>query len=151
MTARTVVALLSAGFLCGALAGASGADERADPRPGSTPDTVTVQRASVTVASRLMVSASEFRLTLSRGQLPEGAAIVQLRNAGEDPHDLKIRRLDRRGRPSGPARSFAPIRPGELAERILTFTPGRYRLVCTLPAHARQGMRATLKVTVRAR
>ena len=42
--------------------------------------------------ARLQVVAQEFRYTLSRTTLVSGRAIVELRNAGEDAHDLVLRR-----------------------------------------------------------
>ena len=97
--------------------------------------------AAPAAPARLMVEADEWRLTLSRTTVRAGTAVVQLRNAGEDPHDLLVRR---RGVPKG-AR-FAEQRPGALAERDLRLRRGTYDLLCTLPGHAKAGMRAKLKV-----
>ncbi len=41
---------------------------------------------------------SGHHLTASRTSLHAGRVIVQLWNRGQDPHDLRIRSLDRRGR-----------------------------------------------------
>ena len=61
--------------------------------------------------ARLLVEAREFNLTLSRGKIKHGVAIVQLANQGEDPHDLAIKRVGgkRRG-------GIAETRPGEQSE-----------------------------------
>jgi hypothetical protein len=56
----------------------------------------TVTRAPAAGPSRLMVSASEWDLMLSRGRLGPGPAIVQLPNRGEDDHDLRLKRISRR-------------------------------------------------------
>lgn len=90
---------------------------------------------------RLFVEAHEFRFVLSRVVVRPGPVLVQLRNAGQDGHDLVIRR---RGLTRGS--SFGKQVPGALAERDLKLTRGTYDLLCTLPGHAKLGMRATLRV-----
>jgi hypothetical protein len=94
--------------------------------------------------SRLLVGASEFRLTLSRGTIRPGVAIVQLENRGEDDHDLRLRRISRRPRPTA---RWHSTRPGGLSELKLSLSRGRYRLWCSLPEHRRLGMRAVLRVS----
>jgi hypothetical protein len=99
--------------------------------------------------ARLMVTAHEFRLVLSRGAVKPGPAIVQLVNAGEDSHDLAFRRLDRRGRPTGGTIRLPETTPDALSEGRLALRSGRYRLWCTLPGHDSAGMRAALVVRSR--
>jgi hypothetical protein len=99
--------------------------------------------------ARLMVTAHEFRLVLSRGALDPGPAIVQLVNAGEDSHDLALRRLDRRGRPTGATMRLPETTPKALSQGRLALRSGRYRLWCTLPGHDSAGMRAALVVRTR--
>ena len=52
-----------------------------------------VAAAPVTPPARAQVSASEFRLTLSRSAIRRGPAIIELVNYGEDDHDLALRRV----------------------------------------------------------
>jgi hypothetical protein len=91
--------------------------------------------------ARLLVEAREFNLVLSRGSVRAGDAIVQLANRGEDPHDLRLRRIGGRG-----AGSIAETLPGELGEWEGRLRQGRYRLWCTLEGHRALGMRAVLRV-----
>ncbi|HET7568860.1 MAG TPA: plastocyanin/azurin family copper-binding protein [Gaiellaceae bacterium] len=91
--------------------------------------------------ARVQVVASEFRLTLSRGAVRAGTAIVELVNMGEDTHDLKVRRAG-----GGPTTSWRIVRPGEHVDRRLTLRPGRYVLWCSLPGHRALGMQAVLVV-----
>jgi hypothetical protein len=91
--------------------------------------------------SRLLVEAREFNLTLSRAHIEPGRAIVQLANRGEDPHDLRLRRIGGRG-----GGAIAEVEPGEVGEWRGRLRRGRYRLWCTLEGHRAQGMRATLRV-----
>jgi Cu/Ag efflux pump CusA len=108
-----------------------------DPPPADTgPTTPTTSYA------RLGVSAREFSLTLSRTELASGAAIVELVNYGEDPHDLRIARADGGGTPV----DFPETASRERSSRTVTLAPGSYTLLCTLPGHAQAGMRATLTV-----
>jgi hypothetical protein len=43
--------------------------------------------------ARLGVAASEFRLVLSRPAVKAGLVEIELQNGGEDPHDLRVRRV----------------------------------------------------------
>ena len=91
--------------------------------------------------ARLLVEAREFNLVLSRLSVKPGPAIVQLANRGEDGHDLRLRRIGRRG-----GGRIAEARPGAVAEWEGRLRRGRYRLWCTLEGHRALGMRATLRV-----
>ena len=80
---------------------------------------------------------------LSRQTLKSGPAVIQFLNRGQDPHDLRLRRI---GRTAGYAASAPAIRPGKLVELDARLAPGRYRLWCSLPGHRQRGMRAVLSV-----
>ena len=49
--------------------------------------------SAATPQARLFVSAKEFSLVLSRQALRPGSARIQLYNAGEDGHDLRLKRI----------------------------------------------------------
>lgn len=92
--------------------------------------------------SRLLVSADEWSLLLSRPKLRRGPSLIQLYNRGEDPHDLRMRRVGgkrlyrlSRVEPGASDRLAAKLRRGS-----------RYRLWCSLPTHRGLGMEATLKI-----
>jgi hypothetical protein len=92
--------------------------------------------------ARLQVAAKEFSLTLSRAKLKSGWAIVELANYGEDPHDLRLRRI------SGTVtRSIPVVQAGDQQALRAKLLPGRYKLWCSLADHAARGMRAQLIVT----
>jgi uncharacterized cupredoxin-like copper-binding protein len=103
--------------------------------------TLVATEVAAAAPARLLVEAREFNLTLSRGKIKHGVAIVQLANQGEDPHDLAIKRIGgkRRG-------TIAETRPGQLGEWEGRLRRGRYRLYCTLEGHRALGMRAVLRV-----
>lgn len=101
-------------------------------------------------ASALGVSAYDLggsRFVLSRPCVDAGAVNVELRNQGEDPHNLFMR-------PSGqldPAYTIPEQEPFELAplgvqDRTVALTPGQWYLWCDLLTHEQQGMNATLTV-----
>ena len=91
--------------------------------------------------ARAQVSASEFRLTMSRPSIRRGPAIIELVNYGEDDHDLALRRV-------GGTRTYriALVHPGKTGELDARLRVGRYAVWCTLADHRARGMRATLLV-----
>jgi hypothetical protein len=92
--------------------------------------------------ARVQVVAQEFRFSLSRTVIKHGWAIVELRNIGEDAHDLRLRRV-------GGTRVWvwAVAQPGQTIDKELKLLPGTYRLTCGVANHAQLGMVATLHVT----
>ena len=91
--------------------------------------------------ARVQVVAQEFRYSLSRSTIKAGRAIIELRNAGEDAHDLVLRR-------TGGRRVYVwPVtQAGAVSDKEVTLAPGTYRLWCGVADHRARGMRATLVV-----
>jgi plastocyanin len=107
--------------------------------------TLVVVPAHAAVApARVQVSAKEFWFALSRRTVVEGPAIVELVNFGEDPHDLRLRRI-------GGKRIYKTplVQPGAYFDLSLKLAPGRYRLWCSVGNHEALGMKATLVVRKR--
>ena len=94
--------------------------------------------------ARVQVVAQEFRYSMSRLSVKAGSAIVELRNKGEDAHDMRMRRV-------GGTRVYAwpNVQPGDVADLELELRPGRYLLWCSTANHRALGMRATLVVRKR--
>ena len=94
--------------------------------------------------ARLLVAGDEYSLRLSRGTVEHGPALIQFMNRGEDPHDLRLKRISR-----SPSRTVsAPeLRPGALVEIDTRLRAGHYALWCSLPGHRARGMRAVLRVS----
>jgi hypothetical protein len=92
---------------------------------------------------RIGVRGDEFDLVLSRTRVAPGPAVVQFQNAGEDPHDLKLRRLG-----SSSELGTGELGPGAVANlpRVWLKRASTYRLWCSLPDHVSYGMEATLRV-----
>ena len=92
--------------------------------------------------SFVSVAAKEFSLTLSRPLVGAGDVRVELRNVGEDPHNLVVS-------PEGthtPLASFSTLDPGLYERRTVMLAPGRYPLWCSLESHEALGMSVTLRV-----
>lgn len=102
---------------------------------------VAAARSAPPAPARLFVNAREFSLVLSRQALEPGAARIQLYNDGEDGHDLRLKRV-------GGTRtlSIRETAPGTVKELDTILRAGKWRLWCSLPGHAKAGMRATLVV-----
>jgi hypothetical protein len=90
---------------------------------------------------RLLAFASEFRIGASRSKAPAGVLIAQLKNNGQDDHDLAVRNAHGRI-----VASTGVVRHGALGKLRVRLRPGRYVLVCTLADHEARGMRAVLVV-----
>ena len=89
------------------------------------------------------MAASEFRLTLSRPALAAGPVTVELRNVGEDPHNLIVSPDD--GSHSVIA-AFAETPSGDLLTQGMNLPAGKYYLWCSLEGHEAAGMSARLRV-----
>jgi hypothetical protein len=91
--------------------------------------------------TRIQVSALEFEYRLSRLDVKQGPALIELVNYGEDEHDLMLHRV-------GGTKTFKlrKILPNARARLSIKLLPGRYRLWCGVADHAGRGMRATLRV-----
>jgi len=94
--------------------------------------------------ARVQVVAQEFRFTLSRQRIKAGWAIVELRNGGQDAHDLRMRRV-------GGTRVYAwpNVQAGGVVDKTFKLLPGTYALWCGVANHRALGMRATLVVVDR--
>jgi plastocyanin len=91
--------------------------------------------------SRLQVVAKEFSFGLSRVDLKTGPAVIELANFGQDPHDLRLRRVG-----SQHIAGIGVVAPGARGELSLKLARGRYSLWCSVANHRQLGMRATLVV-----
>jgi hypothetical protein len=94
--------------------------------------------------ARLLAFASEFHIGASRASAPPGVLVAELKNNGEDDHDLAVR--NRRGQIIA---STGVVRHGGLGRLRVRLRPGRYVLVCTLAGHEALGMRSVLVVRAR--
>jgi plastocyanin len=111
------------------------------PGSGDGPTPPSVQAVGVTVDDR-----TGYTARLSRAGVTAGPVVVQLRNQGEDDHNLRVVPTDH----AGTAVDFALTGPGQNTTKTLTLSAGSYRLFCTLTTpvnHETAGMAATLTVS----
>jgi plastocyanin len=92
--------------------------------------------------TRLQVVAREWSVVPSKLTLPAGRVVVELDNLGQDPHDLRVERVE------SPATGFdfTPARAGSRETQSLQLGPGTWKLYCTLPGHEALGMHALITV-----
>lgn len=96
--------------------------------------------------ARVLTFADEFRFTASRRAVPAGVVLLQLKNIGEDEHDLRL------VGPRGAARAeTGVVQPDGLGRFRVRLSRGRYTFFCTVSDHAARGMRGALAVTPRRR
>jgi hypothetical protein len=95
--------------------------------------------------ARVQVVAEEYSFALSRRTITSGRAVLELTNFGEDPHDLRLRRLAR----GAPMLKLREVEPGQQAELRARLAPGRFVLWCSLADHRARGMEARLTVVKR--
>jgi hypothetical protein len=89
------------------------------------------------------VRALEYSFTLSRPLVNAGAVTIELRNNGEDPHNLIVSPDDGSHTPLA---SWPDTGPGAYLRQSVALAPGRYQLWCSLLDHEARGMTADLVV-----
>lgn len=88
--------------------------------------------------TKITVTAKEFSFKLSKRKVPLGTVVFTVVNKGKISHDFKI---------SG--KKTKTLNPGQKATlRVVFKKKGRFAYVCTLPGHARLGMKGVLGVNV---
>jgi hypothetical protein len=101
--------------------------------------------AAMLAPTQVGVGEREWRVSLYRSTVPVGVVRLNVRNFGEDGHDLAVR--TRTGRVLG---SLPELRPGQTATLAVRLRkPGRYVVFCSLEGHEAKGMRSRLRVVRR--
>lgn len=91
----------------------------------------------------MSVAAYEFSLVTSRALLASGSQTIELRNRGEDPHNLVISPDDES---HTPLVTWDEQEPGTFVVKDTGLSPGRYLLWCSLEGHEALGMSTTVQV-----
>jgi uncharacterized cupredoxin-like copper-binding protein len=106
------------------------------------------------------VTLDEFSLQASPSRTDTAAVTFRVRNIGQIAHEFVVLRTDRPAHrlpvrrqevdtsASGirVVRALRPVRPGATMTVGLRLDPGRYTLICNVPAHYSSGMRAAFTV-----
>jgi uncharacterized cupredoxin-like copper-binding protein len=88
-------------------------------------------------ATSVSVTGKEYKFTLSKKTLRHGSVTFKFKNAGKLAHDFKI--AGKRTKIIAKGKSAAPL--------TVKLKKGTYKYICTIPGHADQGMKGTLRVT----
>jgi hypothetical protein len=117
--------------------------------PSTTPTTTTDPVGTTPVPScptAVGVTEGEYYTRPSRTTLCPGSIVMELKNAGQDDHDLKVVDLDH----GTVIATWATVHPRDAVQKHLTLPAGTYRLFCTLSdgkgAHDVLGMHAVITV-----
>jgi len=110
--------------------------------------------------ARVIVTESEWRITLSRSSVSAGPVTFVIRDHGKLAHELIILRTQRpadklpmRGKEvdlkaaGSVVGKIVTVEPGKEASVTVRLEKGRYVLLCNLPAHYKQGQFAAFDVT----
>jgi plastocyanin len=83
----------------------------------------------------------------SRKTVRSGELTVQLINAGEDEHNMDMEKVGPGNSPEGPiVVAVSAASKGASTPATVDVEPGTYRMWCTLPGHAANGMETTITV-----
>jgi hypothetical protein len=93
------------------------------------------------------VGEREWRIALYRPWVPAGLVKFNVKNFGEDGHDLVVR--NRRGVVRARLPEIEPGATASVTARLMR--RGRYTVYCSLPGHRELGMRAVLRVRAKRR
>jgi plastocyanin len=100
--------------------------------------------AAAAAGTPVGVAEREFSLALYRTSVPPGVVRLNVRNFGEDPHDVAVRGPLPSRRTLAISEEILPSHGATVRVRLRK--AGRYEVLCTLGGHARLGMRQTLTV-----
>jgi uncharacterized cupredoxin-like copper-binding protein len=85
--------------------------------------------------TRVTVVATEFKFKLSKRSARAGTVIFTVKNKGKIAHDFKIA-----------GKKTKTLRPGQTTVLRVKMTKGRKQYICTLPGHAKAGMKGAFVV-----
>jgi uncharacterized cupredoxin-like copper-binding protein len=146
-------------------AGACGNDATANGGSGvqSAASPGNTAAGNPTSSPTVAVNQKDFAITLDKSTAAAGSVTLAIHNAGPSAHELKVFRTDLAEdmlpttatgdvNETGPgvtrvAATPAPTNPGSSQRLTATLVPGRYVLVCNLPAHYHLGMHTVLVVS----
>ena len=97
---------------------------------------------AATFPARVQAKSDEYSIVLSRQRVPAGLVKIEHVNLGEDPHDLRLRRIG-----GTHTYVFPKIAAGGRAVRTFRLRAGRYHVWCAVADHRSKGMHAMLRVT----
>jgi plastocyanin len=112
------------------------------PAPPAGPTTPATPPPPPATLGHLQIVAREYTFTASRLTLAPGRTAIELNNQGEDPHDLRVERVD----DPSVRFDFDLTKASNRTTRKLDLTTGEWKLYCTVPGHDELGMHARVTV-----
>ena len=113
------------------------------PQLGNPPALESLSVPAPVLGRFVGIDAREFSFTLSRPVVAAGTVTFELRNRGEDPHNMVVS-------PEGTHDRLAAFEDLEaesgMAQQRADLPAGRYYLWCSLTFHEQAGMHANLRV-----
>ena len=97
---------------------------------------------AATFPARVQAKSDEYSIVLSRQKVPAGLVKIEHVNMGEDPHDLRLRRIG-----GTHTYVFPKIAAGARVVKTFRLRAGRYHVWCAISDHRAKGMHAMLRVT----
>ena len=98
--------------------------------------------AATTYPARVQAKSDEYSIVLSRQKVPAGLVKIEHVNFGEDPHDLKLKRIG-----GTHTYAFSKVPAGGREVRTFRLRAGSYHVWCAVSGHRAKGMHAMLRVT----
>jgi len=97
---------------------------------------VATSKPAAPTATTVLVTAKEFKFTVSKRSVAKGAVVFKVTNKGALPHDFKIA-----------GKKTPMLKPGKSYTLRATLTKGAKVYICTVSGHAAAGMKGSLRVT----
>jgi uncharacterized cupredoxin-like copper-binding protein len=101
----------------------------------AAPMALSATRQAHKASTSVGVTGKEFKFGLSSKSARHGTITFRFSNKGKLKHDFKI-----------DGKATPVIKPGKSATIRVRLSAGRYKYLCTVPGHARAGMKGTFRV-----
>jgi uncharacterized cupredoxin-like copper-binding protein len=144
----TAIAVSGCGSSTASTASASNVNQTA---AGASAATASGAKLGHTVDASL----NEWSITTKAPEVKAGKVTISATNDGAAPHELVVLKTDKPADSLGNGSrvsekdsvgEVSDVKPGKSGKTTLDLKPGKYVLICNLPGHYMQGMKASLTV-----
>ncbi|MCW2981173.1 MAG: hypothetical protein JWO14_2900 [Solirubrobacterales bacterium] len=115
---------------------------------GATPPASTPEPEANAVSITANDQTPRYTYVPSRTTVKPGALSVQLIDGGQDDHNMRMQRVNAEGQVEGPVVAMVGATPAAPSQptTVVVEAGATYRMWCTLPGHAANGMEAEITV-----